>query len=108
VGTISADTTTYRAREWDTPPAMRRAPLIPYPPELTPAGRHRVTLRFRVLATGLVDSASIVVVSSTEPRLDRYAVEGVRKTVMWPACKDGAAVASLVQQTRGIGDESSL
>ena len=103
MGRISADTRVFSRDSVDVPTRMRRTPLIGYPPAWVPEGSHRVVLRYHVLATGVVDSASIQVMSSTDARFINLAVRTAARSRFWPACKDGEAVAMLVQQAYRYG-----
>jgi TonB family protein len=103
MGRISADTRVFSGDSVEIGARMRRTPLIGYPPEWAPDSSHRVVLRYHVLATGMVDSASIKVMSSTDARFTDLAVRTAARSRFWPACKGGEAVAILVQQAYRYG-----
>ena len=74
-----------------------------YTPRLPPALRGigfdgKVALQFIVCRDGSVDSASIRVVRSDDPRLDALARSAIRNVRFAPAMWRGRAVAQLVQQ----------
>jgi hypothetical protein len=103
MGRISADTRVFSGDSVDVATRMRRTPLIGYPPEWAPDSNHRVVLRYHVLATGVVDSASIRVMASTDARFTNIAVRTAAGSRFWPACRGGEAVAILVQQAYRYG-----
>ena len=103
MGRISADTRVFARDSVDIAVRNRRSPLIAYEPQWTMDRNHVVVLRFHVLPSGVADSASVQVISSTDPRFTSIAMRTVRRSSYWPACKDGEAVTMLAQQSFRYG-----
>ncbi len=54
--------------------------------------RHEAVLQFAISAAGVVDSASIKVVSTTSPLMTQYALRMLTGSRYWPGCRNGEAV----------------
>jgi TonB family protein len=78
-----------------------RGPLNPsYPGRLRRAGiSGSVQLQYRVLPSGRADSASVLVIASTEPGFTTSVISAVLSARFRPARRQGRPVAVLVQQT---------
>lgn len=86
-----------RTPELANPDEVSRALSRAYPPLLRDAGQGgSVELRFRVLADGTVDPATVVVMSSTHPGFDAAARRVALTMRFHPARLDGAPVRAWV------------
>lgn len=82
----------------DRPVARLVAAKPVYPDSLRGSGlQASVRLRFVVCADGTVDSTSLVVRPSIDPRFDRAAGEAAMRTTYRPALRAGREVAQIVE-----------
>jgi TonB family protein len=88
----SPHTIAFESAMVDPRPSARRIPAPGPVPGLS-EGSHEAVLRFTVLASGVVDSSSIEVISTTSPRMTQHAVATIREMLFWPGCRNGEAVA---------------
>lgn len=104
-GTISRDTVAVRAGFVDPKPVQREVALSARDRKLASSPlKESVVLRFTVLATGQVDTASVRVVSSTDTTITPDAIARLLASRFWPGCRGGEAVAVKdVQQKLSFG-----
>lgn len=89
----SGDTAVYDTTQVTQRPRLRAAPKLTYPADAKRHGVHgRVVVAAVANADGSIDSASVVVVHSVAPALDREARRWVTGLTLWPACRGGHAV----------------
>lgn len=95
----AVDGRVFTSDEIDLPPAYRDGPAVRYPAALRQAGvSGRVTLSYIVNGDGSVDSASVAVVSSTNPAFEAPSRIVVAATRFWPGCLRGQPVRTRIQQ----------
>ncbi|HYR08487.1 MAG TPA: energy transducer TonB [Longimicrobium sp.] len=96
---------TYRLSVLDEEPVLRNGRDVSrtierlYPPELRAAGAEaQVMVKYRIIESGRVDTASIQVVSTTDARFDAVAKQVVARMVFAPGVLNGRPVKVWAEQ----------
>ena len=104
------DEGTYRLSALEVEPGLRnrrdvtRALDRLSPPELRAEGAGaQVLVKYRIIESGRVDSASIQIVSTTDARFDEMTRQGVARMVFAPGMINGRPVRVWVEQTLNMG-----
>lgn len=110
IGRISADTTRHMPVMVDPKPVLHQMPSRIPPREITADSRlHEAVLQFSISATGVVDTSSVEVVTSTDDTTRDFAIAVLLGSSYWPGCRNGEAVAVKgLQQPFRYGSPSAV